>query len=125
MASLTNFGCYAQGGGLLIPPAFGTFGNAGKGIWRGPGFHNWDLSVTKTFKFGDRLSTQFRAEFFNVLNHPEFVNAAGGPAHFLNNDPSSGPGMGYGSNTPDVAATNPVFGSGGPRSIQLGLKILF
>jgi hypothetical protein len=125
VASLANFGCYAQGGGILIPPAFGTFGNAGKGIWRGPGFHNWDFSVTKAFKFGDRLSTQFRAEFFNVLNHPEFVNAAGGPAHFLNNDPSSGPGMGYGSNTPDVAATNPVFGSGGPRSIQLGLKILF
>jgi Carboxypeptidase regulatory-like domain/TonB dependent receptor len=125
LASLTNFGCYATGGGMLLPPAFGTLGNAGKGIWRGPGFHNWDFSVTKAFKFGDRLTTQFRAEFFNVLNHPEFVNAAGGPAHFLNNDPSSGAGMGYGSNTPDVAATNPVFGSGGPRSIQLGLKLIF
>ena len=124
-ASLVNFGCYAMNGGVLTPPGFGSLGNAGKGIWRGPGFHNWDLSVTKAYKFNERISAQFRAEFFNVLNHPEFVNAAGGPAHFLNNDPGSGAGMGYGSNTPDVAATNPVFGSGGPRSIQLGLKILF
>jgi hypothetical protein len=124
-ASLVNFGCFAMNGGVLTPPAYGTFGNSGKGIWRGPGFHNWDLSVTKTWKFGERLSTQFRGEFFNVLNNPEFVNAAGGPAHFLNNDPGSGAGMGYGSNTPDVAATNPVFGSGGPRSIQLGLKVIF
>lgn len=112
-------------GGVLTPPAYGTIGNSGKNIWRGPGFANWDFSVTKAFKFGDRLSTEFRAEFFNVLNHPEFVNPAGGPAHFLNNDPSTGAGMGYGYNTPDVAATNPVFGSGGPRSIQLGLKIIF
>ena len=124
-AALVNFGCYAMNGGVLTPPAFGSFGNAGKGIWRGPGFRNWDLSVTKSWRFGERVSTQFRAEFFNVLNHPEFVNAAGGPAHFLNNDPGSGAGMGYGSNTPDVAATNPVFGSGGPRSIQLGLKVIF
>lgn len=125
MASLTNFGCFAMNGGVLAPPAYGTLGNAGKGLWRGPGFRNWDLSVTKAFRFNERLSAQFRAEFFNVLNHPEFVNAAGGPAHFLNNDPGSGAGMGYGSNTPDVAATNPVFGSGGPRSIQLGVKVLF
>lgn len=125
MASLANFGCYAMNGGILTPPGFGTLGNAGKGIWRGPGFRNWDLSVTKAYKFNERISAQFRAEFFNVLNHPEFVNAAGGPAHFLNNDPGSGAGMGYGSNTPDVAATNPVFGSGGPRSIQLGLKVIF
>jgi hypothetical protein len=124
-AALYNFGCYVMGGGVLTPPAYGTIGNAGKGIFRGSGFHNWDVSVTKAFKFGDRLSAQFRAEFFNVLNHPEFVNPEGGPAHFQNNDPSTGYGMGYGSNTPDVAATNPVFGSGGPRAIQLGLKILF
>jgi Carboxypeptidase regulatory-like domain len=124
-AALVNFGCYAMNGGVLTPPAFGTIGNSGKGIFRGSGFHNWDVSVTKAFKFGDRLSTQFRAEFFNVLNHPEFVNPEGGPAHFQNNDPSTGDGMGYGSNTPDVAATNPVFGSGGARSIQLGLKIIF
>jgi Carboxypeptidase regulatory-like domain/TonB dependent receptor-like, beta-barrel len=125
VASLTNFGCYAQGNGILIPPAFGTLGDNRKHIFRDSGFHNWDLSVTKAFKFRERLTAQFRAEFFNVLNHPAFVNPEGGPAHYQNNDPSSGGGMGCGCNTPDVAATNPVFGSGGARAIQLGMKFIF
>ena len=125
IASLTNFGCYALGGSFLIPPAYGSFGGGARHIWRDSGFRNWDLSVTKAFKFGERLTTEFRAEFFNILNHPEFVNPEGGPAHFQNNDPSTGAGMGCGCNTPDVAATNPVFGSGGNRSIQLGLKLIF
>ncbi len=125
MASLLNFGCYAMNGGVLTPPAFGTAGTAGKKIWRSSRFVNWDLSVTKAWKFRERLTAQFRAEFFNVLNHPEFVNPEGGPAHLQNNDPSTGAGMGYGYNTPDVAATNPVFGSGANRAIQLGMKLIW
>jgi hypothetical protein len=43
------------------------------------GFKNWDVSVTKVFKFKERLTTQVRAEFFNILNHPNFANPFGGP----------------------------------------------
>jgi hypothetical protein len=121
-ASLTNFGlgCYMVNGSVIIPPAVGTFGNMPRNLFRGPGFHNWDLSVFKSFKFRERLSAQFRVEFFNILNHPNF-NTAG------NSDPTGAGVCGFGTscNTPDVAATNPVLGSGGSREMQLGLKLIF
>ena len=53
-------------------PAFGFFGNAGRNILRGPGIHNWDLSLFKTFALGERAKFQFRAEAFNAFNHTNF-----------------------------------------------------
>jgi hypothetical protein len=50
-------------------PAFGFFGNAGRNIVRGPGIHNWDLSLFKNFALGERANFQFRAEAFNAFNH--------------------------------------------------------
>jgi hypothetical protein len=118
-------GCFMQGGSVLIPPADGTYGTAGRSIFRDSGFRDWDMSVTKDFKFRERLTAQFRAEFFNVLNHPNFANPYGGPNGYANNDPSGGVGMGCGCVTPDVAGQNPVLGSGSNRAIQLGLKFIF
>lgn len=45
------------------------FGNSGVGIVRGPGFVNFDFNLAKTFTITERVNTQFRAEFFNALNH--------------------------------------------------------
>lgn len=118
-------GCFMQGSSVLIPPAAGTYGTAGRNIFRDSGFRNWDLSVTKNWKFRDRLSAQFRTEFFNVFNHPNFSNPFGASNGYANNDPSGGLGMGCSCVTPDVAANNPVLGSGGNRAIQLGLKFIF
>ena len=50
----------------------GQFGNSGVGILRGPGFWNWDLGISKNFYLDDKRYLQFRAEAFNVLNHPNF-----------------------------------------------------
>jgi hypothetical protein len=126
MTSLNTFGCYAKGNSAMIPPALGTFGTMGRNTFRDSGFRNWDFSVAKNWKFGERFGAQFRAEFFNVLNHPNFANPFGGQNGFGMNDPSVlGPGFGCGCATPDVAASNPVLGSGGARAIQLGLKLLF
>jgi hypothetical protein len=122
-AALANNGCYAQGGTLLLPPAFGTYGNSGRGSFRGPGFKDWDLSVVKDERFKERLTAQFRAEFFNVLNHPNFYNPTG-PAGAGFNDPT-GKSFGCGCNTPDQASPNPVLGTGGSRSLQLGLKLIW
>ncbi|HLJ22543.1 MAG TPA: TonB-dependent receptor [Candidatus Acidoferrales bacterium] len=125
---LVTLGCYAQGDSVLIPPALGTFGTAGRNIWRDPGLRNWDLSVTKQFKFQERLTAQFRAEFFNVLNHPNFTNPYGASSGFgIGNegDPSVTNLFGCGCATPDQAAGNPVLGSGGNRAVQLGLKLIF
>ena len=50
------------------------YGNSGVGIVLGPGQFNWDLSIIKMTRFGERHSLQFRTEFFNAFNHPQFNN---------------------------------------------------
>ncbi len=126
-AALANLGCYAVNGSLLMPPAFGTQGNLSRNPFRDSGFKSVDLSVTKVFQFKERLKAQFRAEFFNVFNHPNFANPFGGPGGgpAASIDPSSGAPFGYSSSTPDAASSNPVLGSGGSRAVQLGLKFIF
>ena len=126
--SLGNFGCYAQGRSVMIPPALGTFGTMGRNMFRDSGFRNLDLSITKQWKFGERFSAQFRAEFFNVLNHPNFANPYGGTSGYgpgAFDDPSQTAQLGCGCATPDVAGGNPVVGSGSNRALQLGLKLVF
>jgi hypothetical protein len=121
-SSLLTLGCYAQGSSVLIPPVAGTFGTAGRNIFRGRGLKDWDLSVTKGWAWREALKAEFRAEFFNVLNHPNFgtpgVNGSG-----FNNP--NGSQFGCTCETPDTAASNPVLGSGGSRAMQLGLKLIF
>jgi hypothetical protein len=121
-SSLANSGCYVMGKSVLTPPAYGTLGNVGKNIFRDTPFRNWDVSVQKNWKFKERLNVQFRAEFFNVLNHPLFGDVGAG--HLAANDPSAG-SLATASATPDQASGNPVLGSGSNRDIQLGLKLIF
>lgn len=114
---LGNYGCYISGNTVLTPPAQGTFGDMGRNVFRGPSFKNWDFSVSKMFKLSDRFSLQFRGEFFNILNHPNF------DVFSLDNDLSSSSNAGLVTFTPDLgSASNPVLGSGGSRHIQLGAK---
>jgi len=123
-AALNLFGCYAKGNSMMLPPALGTFGTMGRNIFPDSGFKNVDFSLAKNWHFGERFRAQFRAEFFNIFNHPNFANPYGGQNGFGFNDPSVG-GFGCGCATPDVAAANPAVGSGGPRSVQFGMKLIF
>jgi hypothetical protein len=136
LASLTTAigagqgGCYvsANGKSFLIPNATGKFGTMGRNIFRDTGFRNADISITKSFRFGERLKAQFRAEAFNALNHPLFANPYGGTSNYGQAafaDPSVVGTFGCGCATPDNAAFNPVLGSGSNRAIQLGLKFIF
>jgi hypothetical protein len=123
----TNY-CYMVGNSVLIPNAFHAFGTMGRNIFRDTGFHNVDLSVSKSFKFGERLKAQFRVETFNIFNHPNFANPNGGTSTYgqgATADPSQAGAFGCGCATPDNAAFNPVLGSGSNRAIQLGLKFIF
>ena len=86
-------------------PALYTFGNAGRGILRGPGRFDLDFSVFKEFPITERFRMQFRGEFFNILNHPQFDL----------------PGQSIGSPSAGVI-TNTV---GTPRDIQLSLRLHF
>jgi hypothetical protein len=52
----------------------GTFGNSGRGMFYGPGQWNLDFSAFKNIPISERFNMQFRAEFFNLLNHDNFDN---------------------------------------------------
>ena len=114
---LGNYGCFTSGSTVLTPPAQGTFGDTGRNAFRGPSFKNVDFSISKLFKLTDRLSLQFRGEFFNIFNHPNF------DVFSMNTDLSSPESVGLVTFTPDLgSASNPVLGSGGSRHIQFGAK---
>ena len=60
---------------------YASLGNLGRNRFRGPFQQNWDMSFTKDTRVTERISVEFRAEFFNLWNHPSFQGpqAAGGP----------------------------------------------
>lgn len=122
-ASLTNLGCYAQGGGILTPPAYGTIGNANRNIFRGPSYKNVDFSISKDWKLKERFTAQFRVEFFNLFNRADFSSTPSSQnGSSVGLDPEVAQ-FGCSCATPDVA--NPVVGSGGPRHIQFALKLIY
>src|SRR5258707_2464979 len=98
--------------------------------FRDQGFRTMDASISKAFKFKERLTAQFRAEVFNVLNHPNFVNPYGGPGgkaptpypSSANTTPTR---CGHVLATPDQAGSKPPLRSGGARSIPASVKIIF
>ncbi len=89
-------------------PAFGTFGTCAPRSFHGPGLENVDLSLFKTFALTERWHLQFRGEFFNAFNHPNFTN----PNSSIS--PSS------------IGSFGKIFGTvTDPREIQLALKLYF
>ena len=123
VSALSKWGCYVAGSSMLLPPALGTLGTMGRNIFRANGLHLLDLSVTKKWKFTERLNAQFRAEFFNILNITQYANPTyNGVGH---NIPTSTTAFGSSTTTPDVAIDNAQIGSGAARSMQLGLKLIF
>jgi hypothetical protein len=98
-------------------PACATlFGNSGMGILRGPGQFNFDTSLLKTVRIKEHHTVQFRAEFFNLLNHPQFSN----PGNSTALTPSYLPQIVAGPSGNWITST-----SVNPRVIQLALKYLF
>jgi len=109
------------------------YGNLGRNALHGPTFKQWDLAIYKNTAITERLKMQLRAEFFNVLNHPNFANPFL-PAFIA--DPGVN-GFGVSGNrevglggypivaTGDVGIGNPFLGGGGPRGIQLAAKFTF
>src|SRR5207245_317451 len=124
-AALNLYGCYAKGASIMLPPPLVQLGNMPRNLFPDSGFKNFDFSIAKNWHFGDRVHAQFRAEFFNIFNHPNFANPYGGQNGYGQNDPSAFGAFGCACATPDVAAANPVIGSGGSRAVQLGLKFTF
>jgi hypothetical protein len=114
----------APGGKTLNPAAFAVpssvrQGTEGRNDIPGFGLTQVDLSLGRLFSLGDRLRLQFRGDAFNALNHPNFTNPAGyiqyGPLE-LQSTKMLNQGLG---------GLNPLFQGGGPRSLQLSLKLTF
>lgn len=91
-------------GGVLV-------GNSGRNRYYGPGLTTVDFSAFKNFQFMERLKLQFRAEFFNIMNHPNFA-----APNFLN-DANNSIGT---SNAGVIGSTSTA-----SRQIQLGLKLVW
>jgi hypothetical protein len=116
-------------------PGTRHFGDEGRDSLHGPTFKQWDLAIYKTTAITERFSVQLRAEFFNVLNHPNFANpflpafiADAGAGGFQNAGGREVAGASGGYPivaTGDVGIGNPFLGGGGPRGIQLGAKFTF
>ncbi len=125
----------APGGKRLNPAAFavpaaGKQGTLGRNALRGFGAHQIDLSLRRQFGLTEWLRVQFRAEFFNVFNHPSFAEPAGafGTATFgsaqsmLGRSLSGNTGA---TQTSPSSGFNSLYQIGGPRSIQFSLKLLY
>jgi len=94
---------------FILPPA-GTYGDLGRGTYTGPGLAALDLSLFKDFLVTERITLQFRSEFFNILNHTNF----GTPNAIVFSGAAISPSAGLITTT---ATTS--------RQIQFGLKLLF
>jgi len=93
-------------------PASGTWGDLGRNIARGPGYYEFDTALQKRFRITERFSLNFRAEAFNLFNHPIYD----GPSGNL----SSG---GFGQIT-SVLNTGAV-GTGTPRRYEFAMRLDF
>lgn len=91
----------------------GTYGDSGRGIVRGPGQFNIDMSIVKNTRIG-RFDTEFRIEAFNLLNHPQFAN----PNTTFGN-------AAFGQITAMLANPSCALCGTIERNIQLGFKVKF
>lgn len=98
---------------FVVQPT-GTFGNAGRMVLNGPGFVNFDLGLNKAFRLSEKLRLQFRSEFFNIFNTPQFDQPGGGTIETAGRPLITRP------NAAAIART--VHDN---REIQFGLKLIF
>jgi hypothetical protein len=105
-------------------------GNLGRNALRGFGMTQWDLAVHRDVPIRDTIKLQFRAEMFNVLNHPNFAPPVGDLQipQFLN--PQFGLstqtlGQYLGGGNVGGGGFDPLYQIGGPRSIEFALKVIF
>jgi hypothetical protein len=108
-------------------PLPGSYGNLARNSLRGPGFAQLDSQITRTFRFGERGALEFRADFYNLLNHADFAQPS---STLINVSPFIQPGgvfsMDQASNFGVISSTiGRNLGLGTSRQIQLGLRLGF
>ncbi|HWO37822.1 MAG TPA: TonB-dependent receptor, partial [Candidatus Acidoferrum sp.] len=127
---LADFMASGDAPGQNCVPGTRHFGDLGRNSLRGPSFKQWDLAIYKNTQINERLALQLRADFFNLLNHPNFSSpllpafiADAGQQGIGTNGVSEG--FYNLTATGDVGIGNPFLGGGAPRGIQLAAKFTF
>jgi hypothetical protein len=121
-ASLFGNSRSCPGGRAINPNAFSAatsgLGDAPRNFARGFDVVQMDLAVRREFPIFEGLRLQFRAEAFNIFNHPNFgtINSGFGQNTF---------GQATGTLANSLGVLNPLYQMGGPRSMQFALKIIF
>ena len=105
-------------------------GDLGRNALRGFGAAQWDFAVHRDFAIRESLKLQFRAEMFNVLNHPNFAPPVGDLESPQSLNPQFGLstqmlGQYLGGANVGGGGFNELYQVGGPRSIQIALKLMF
>ena len=117
------------GGRYLNPAAFlpmaqGKQGNLGRNVIGGFGMVQLDAAVSRGFHLREKAALEFRMDAFNVLNHPNFAD----PVRYLDSplfgQSASMLNMMLGTGSPG-SGLSPLLGSGGPRMLQLGMRLHF
>jgi hypothetical protein len=107
---------------VAVPTANGlptqVQGSLGRNVLRGFGSWQTDFSLRRQFNFTERTNLQFRTDFFNIFNHPNFgaIDNQIGTDQF---------GLARSTLNVYLDGLRPLYQVGGPRSIQLGLKLRF
>jgi hypothetical protein len=111
-----------------------TIGDVGRNALRAPAYFQFDLSGMKNFSIGERLTVQFRADIFNLFNHPNFANPDGGICTGIT-APLPGPPPVPASCTPNAkfgvvgetiaSEDGTQIGGGTARQTQFSLKFIF
>jgi hypothetical protein len=104
-------------------PAANSFGNLGRNAFYGPGFTNVDLALIKNTKITERVNVQFRADAFDLFNHPNFGNP-GGANGFVVLPATLNPTT-LATFTSITSTRFPTADSGSSRQLQLALKLQF
>lgn len=104
---------------VVANPGLATYGTLPRNFLRGPGYVNIDMAFSKTTAITEHLKLEFRAEFFNLFNHANFLN----PGTNNNNDGTfSGANVGNNPNSPQFGQITSTYD---PRIIQLALRLAF
>jgi len=113
----------------FVPAPFGTYGNAGRDTIIGPNLWDLDNSLAKDWKvprISEQFRVQFRAEAFNILNHPSFQNPGGGAASPFNpNLAAANPAIPTSGVSPNGSVGRITATNSAPRQIQFALKLVF
>jgi len=127
-ASSYNVNAFAVNPNFTGDPGVGL-GNAARNSLRAPGFFQWDLSLMKNFQAMEKVTVQFRADFFNIFNHPNFGNPDVGictAVSVTDSGPVCSVNPAFGRVGQTIAGLNAsLVGTGTARQEQFSLKLIF